>query len=1772
MVQNDNSAVLFSGKAPKENTDRRIAIVGMSCLFPQAPDLVSFWHNIVGGVDCTRMVSENEWSTQRFYEPWRPGTGQQTFASSEDSLDQKQKQFEKIFCRRGGFITDIAEFDPLQFGVMPKAVDGSDPDQMLALKLACQAVADAGYNTRPFAADKAEVIIGRTAAPGQGAMNLIQNGQTVGQFIQLVSNLLPDLTSRQKDRLAEELRSSLHPCNPDTIVGVMPSVLAARIAGRLGFKGRSLVLDAACASSLIAVEMAVENLRSHRSDIALAGGVFVNSFAVFYQMFCGLGALSHTETIRPFDDNADGTLLGEGIGMVVLKRLDDAIRDGDKIYACITGVGSSSNGSGTSMLAPSSEGEALALQRAYDDAGISPTTVSLIEAHGTGTISGDLAEIQALEQVFIADSSELNNRHQCALGSVKSMIGHCQAASGIAGLIKAALSLYHRVLPATINVRKPISQIDWDDSFFYLNTKTRPWIHPKLHPRLKALVPDSVNSTAPRRAAVSAFGFGGVNAHTVLEEYDDVDEARQESYLHDWETEVFSFIGRDRAQLLEQLSTYTFVLSQSEKTKLKDLAYSINTLSNRSQNQLSSVHTPGQNAHGDQFERLAIVASSIQDLINKIAIAQNALNHLDSFYANIEPGKARDIYFSQNDKVKSGKLAFILPGLGAAYPNMLSELCIHFPDVRAIFDFVDQLSASSGANVHLSDKIFPPPKLTGSNETSASLATMDAAVVTVLMAEWALFTLLLNLGVMPDLLLGCSTGEFAALTMGGATDIISAASVFYHLSTTVANSIPKEKLAQLRSIMVVAPYATIQEYTNKYSSIYLSADLSAKQVILSGTKNSIEELVKELEEAGIEVHMLPAAIPYHTPLVEGVIETDQEDLSKLEITTPTIPAWSCSSASSYPDDAEAIREITTRLFTKPILFKRSIEALYADGVTKFIEVGPKDTLSSVVSEILAVEPHIAVPCNRATGSALTQLNHLLAVLYANGVQLNLDYLYQRRKPQLIDFSQANALQTKPRVSSMKLDLSYPGLKLQPGWQERTGIAEYKTSVSNGHSNDIAVTGLNAARYKQSPPGVGSGQYVQKPDQGEKQVSESEDVLSSYFQSLSQFHGNLMRTQQEVMLSYLAQDGEAPREVDTIDELRLSSQIFAPPTSHRENVTGNQVLTNNNFPLLAGACFSTWQNGLAVDLVMTLDQHKYLLDHAIGGITRSQTHSKEKVYLLPLTVAIELMAEAASFLCPDLKVLAVNNVRAYKRIRVTTEGLALKILAAPYATTVHTINVSICRSSNDSSNDSSDANYVTEPLMSCEIIFGNQYAPAPLVPSDLSTVSQFHEPDTDTSVWRRPRLVPAKLYGQDAMFHGPTMQSVISIDAVAERRIVGKIRARDPEHWFDSSNGHGVSRQSFLLDPLLLDNATQLVLFHLFEHDEPVNALLPFLIQSLRFYDNLGTVSGDITIRAKLNSMTPRGTEADVYVCNEDGRIIAEFESINSRRIILDNPWQSFVFRSDSDYLSRDLRLSDTEKGLESVLRSTRHSSSDVVLRTISDVFLPADEGTLSWCADYVLAPVEIQHYDSLTALARKREWLLGRIAAKESVRQLANRLFSTGLCSADVVIFTNDDGKPFVGNIVVNGNHWQPCISISHKDGIAIALAVSPDSAQAVGIDLETISPREQGFESLVLTEQERSRFNNKLTTERDIFLAEAWSAKEAAGKALGTGLAANPQNFEITDFDAPSRTSALRLNMDNRTNSIRSHFSKPSDNVKKTFAAHHLQLANQILSIVFIN
>ncbi len=454
-----------------------IAIIGMACIFPGAADVSSYWNNIVSRVNAITDPPD-DWEGLPFFDP-----------SSTDN--------DRIYCKAGGWLRNPS-VAAAEFGVMPVGIDGSDPDHFVALAIAHRALEDAGYSEARLEGRRAEVIVGRGTYINRAFTNQLQHCLIVDQTIRILNELHPEYTEEDLQTLKRKLKAGLAPFNADTAPGLVPNVMTGRIANRLDFMGPNYTVDAACASSLIALDLAVQDLRCGKCDLSLVGGANLATAAPTFMLFCQLNALSRRGEIRPFDRDADGTLLGEGFGMVVLKRRSDAMRDGDNIYAFVKSVGVASDGRAQSVLRPRVEGEEIAIRRGYEAAAISPDTVGLVEAHGTGTIVGDAVEVEALTNVF-----GLGKRASCALGTVKSMIGHLIPAAGIAGLIKTALALHHRILPPTLHCENPNPRLGLENTRFYLNADARPWIH---------------GARTPRRAAVNAFGFGGINAHAILEE------------------------------------------------------------------------------------------------------------------------------------------------------------------------------------------------------------------------------------------------------------------------------------------------------------------------------------------------------------------------------------------------------------------------------------------------------------------------------------------------------------------------------------------------------------------------------------------------------------------------------------------------------------------------------------------------------------------------------------------------------------------------------------------------------------------------------------------------------------------------------------------------------------------------------------------------------------------------------------------------------------------------------------------------------------------------------------------------------------------------------------------------------------------------------------------------------------------------------------------------------------------------------------------------------
>ncbi len=956
-------------EVPASSIPDDIAIVGMACVFPGADSPAGFWQNIVDRVDC---ISDDptSWDAHRYCQP---GT----------------RALLPVYTPRGGYLGKLSRFNPAKYGVMPAGVDGAEPDQFLALRVAFAALADAGIPDRPLNRDRTGVILGRGVYINRGVLNLLMHGYALDQFLEVLRQLEPERSEDDLVRIRAELQRHLAPYTTEVVPGLMHCSMTGRIANRLNLNGPTYTVDAACASTLVAAEHAIRELRAGRCDAVLVGGVQASSLVFVHQLFCQLQALSHSGLIAPFSAKAQGTLLGEGCGMVLLKRRRDAERDGHLIYALIKEIGISSDGRGAGLLAPRTEGQQLALRRAYEQSGIAPASLGLVEAHGTGIPLGDQTEINTLTACFGTRQGELPT---IALGSVKSMIGHLIPASGSASLIKIALALYHRTFPPTLHAEEVHPDLGLDKTPFYLSTETRPWCHG--------------DRETPRRAGINAFGFGGINAHALLEEYTATEETALERLEKQWPAELVVVSAKDPRALRERARSLAAWVRRARGVRLLDIAASCAAEA------------------GDC--RLALVVPTVDELAKKLEHAAKLLEQGDRERIQDRSG----IFWYREPLARTGRVAFVFPGEGAQYPNMLADLCRQFPEVRQAFDRTDTALQRIG-QPPLSRVIFPPPGEAARAESA--LYQLDGAVVGVAAAERALLALVRRLHVQPDAVVGHSTGEFGAflaagaVAFAGAEDLLQAVAAGAENAAWLARSelVPR---AVLTSVGGADPAAVRQALTDLGGRVVLAMDNCPHQQILVGDEEAAAALAAALRGKGGLCERLPWGRAYHTDAIVPALPTIEEYYRTLRLGTPRVELWSCTTAERYPPEPAAVHELAVRQWRAPVRFRETIQAMHAAGVRVFVEVGPRGNLSAFVSDTLGKLPHAAIPLDVARRNGLEQLCRAVGMLVAHGVAVDLAALYRPRRPRLLDL---NVEPPAEPASEPALTLRMPEVQLSP---------------------------------------------------------------------------------------------------------------------------------------------------------------------------------------------------------------------------------------------------------------------------------------------------------------------------------------------------------------------------------------------------------------------------------------------------------------------------------------------------------------------------------------------------------------------------------------------------------------------------------------------------------------------------------------------------------------------------------------------------------------------
>ncbi|MFQ5511957.1 MAG: SDR family NAD(P)-dependent oxidoreductase [Candidatus Krumholzibacteriia bacterium] len=921
--------------------NKAVAIVGAGALMPDAPNAPAFWQNIKDGRYSVSEVSKDRWDAGLYYDP-------------------DPKAPDKTYTKIGGWVRDW-EWDPLKWKlpIPPRVGEQMDLTQKWGLVATREALSDYGYPERPLDPERTAVIFGNAMG---GDTHLFTATRILFPEYATELSKAPSfsrLPAEVRDAVIAEMRQGVGRRFPqiteDTMPGELSNIIAGRIAALFNFRGPNYVADAACASTMAAVSAAFEGLEKNEYDAVITGGIDANMCAQTFVKFCKIGALSGTGT-RPYAEGADGFVMGEGAAVFVIKRLQDAERDGDKIYAVIRAIGGSSDGRGKGITAPNPVGQKLAVRRAWRSAELAPSAGDMVEGHGTSTAVGDVVEVESMAEAlgeFDVPPGSL------ALGSVKSNIGHLKGAAGAAGLFKAALSLHDKVLPPSVNFHKPNPGIDFEKSPFTVSTRLRPW-----------------DKKGVRRAGVSAFGFGGTNFHAVLEEYV---PGRLEKERKTIMSVGVNLAGRPGADSVAAPLRGAMVIGADSDDALRN-----QLLAARKEAESGHAPPPALPAQAALRApvRVAIDYGDAEELADKAGRAITALDKR-------QPGRwkalrAKGIFLGRG---APQKVAFLFTGQGSQYVNMLRSLKETEPIVADTFAEADRVMKPL-LEKPLSDYIF----VDDADEDHISKADhkLRQTIITqpaVLAAETALARLLAAYGISPNMVMGHSLGEYGALVASGGLpfdDGLRAVSARGGEMTRASKSDNGLMAA------VHGPIEEIERIIGGSEGYVVVANLnSTKEAVIGGGTRAVQEAMEALREAGYSVTQLAVSHAFHTNIVGAAAEALVGILKRMKLQPPAIPVVANISGEFYPMGPGAVPgmiDILARQVASPVQFVKGLNTLYDAGARVFVELGPKRALYGFAEDVVGSrEDATTLFTNHPRIGDVVSFNHALCGLYAAGV-------------------------------------------------------------------------------------------------------------------------------------------------------------------------------------------------------------------------------------------------------------------------------------------------------------------------------------------------------------------------------------------------------------------------------------------------------------------------------------------------------------------------------------------------------------------------------------------------------------------------------------------------------------------------------------------------------------------------------------------------------------------------------------------------------------------
>lgn len=890
-----------------------IAIVGLSVLAPGADDVEQFWQVLLAGQSQIREIPPGRWD-------WR-------LYDRENQADS-----DRISSRWGGFFNPLT-FDPTRFGIPPKSVPHIAPAQLLMLEMTRRALVDAGYEDGSFDRENTAVVFGAADAAGFFGNMLV------------LRSMAPLVGADANPAACERMWS----WSEESFVGMLTNVTAGRVANRFDCGGPNLTIDAACASGLSALDVVIKDLESGRINAALVGAVDVGQSPHNYMGFSRTGALSPTGEARVFDQKANGIVTSEAAAVFMLKRLVDAERDGDKIYAVVKAVAGSSDGRAMGMTAPRPLGQMRAMRRAYERSGIPIHSIGLYEAHGTGTKVGDQAESEAYTTLHEEGGSRPG---QCVVGSLKSILGHSKVASGLLALAKASLSLYHRTLPPHVGVSQPLDILGRPESPLRLIDRPRPWLSQPVE---------------PRRAAVSAFGFGGTNYHVVLEEYDHHVGAKPVPGHTRWPHELLVLTAATPEGLRVEMERLQQALHNGAQPELRELTAAYAAL---------AVTHPNA--------RLTATA-----VVSQLADVQAAL---ESLLAHLtQPNNDLPPYLGITERPSEiGLVAFLYPGQGAQYLNMGVDLALYSENMRHIQAAADRLLAPC-FDQPFSAYVYPDTAFDEATATANRNRLIDTHVAqpAIGMISLGYTAFLARLGVQPGMVGGHSFGELTALCAAGAFTLEDFLALAERRGWFMAAGSTRGGMAAVR-----AARSEIEPLLTQAREVVLANHNSDEQVVISGPKEAVEHMCQTIRtQTGKPAVALRVSNAFHSPLMTCAREAFEQTLAGVNVHDLNIPVYRNADARRYHNGE--VRQRLGANLTEPVEFVRQIQQMVDDGARLFIEMGPGRTIASMLEKMALGAPVNVVGLDDGTGSWKGLLTGVGA-LWRAGVNLDLRRLYDHR--------------------------------------------------------------------------------------------------------------------------------------------------------------------------------------------------------------------------------------------------------------------------------------------------------------------------------------------------------------------------------------------------------------------------------------------------------------------------------------------------------------------------------------------------------------------------------------------------------------------------------------------------------------------------------------------------------------------------------------------------------------------------------------------------------